>query len=77
MLYFPLNMRNLLVLSSLLCLVSASIRSTKFTSQDGQQPFGDYPTEHPDFDYDLNEMRLVELEGGVPVWMSELEKVNG
>lgn len=64
-------MRNSLVLFSLVYLASASINSVKFS----QQPLGNYPTEHPDFDFDLSEMRLVELEGGAPVWMTELEKV--
>jgi bacterial leucyl aminopeptidase len=30
---------------------------------------------HPDFDLDLNELRLVQLEGQDPVWMTELDKV--
>jgi bacterial leucyl aminopeptidase len=31
---------------------------------------------HTGFNLNLNDMRLVELEGQAPVWMSELEKVR-
>ncbi|KAH8106205.1 hypothetical protein BXZ70DRAFT_918624 [Cristinia sonorae] len=31
---------------------------------------------YPGFDLDLNELRLVQLEGQEPVWMTELEKIN-
>lgn len=30
---------------------------------------------YPGYDLDLNELRLVQLEGGEPVWMTEYEKV--
>jgi leucyl aminopeptidase len=32
-------------------------------------------TNFPGFDLDLNELRLVQLEGQDPVWMTELDKV--
>jgi len=31
---------------------------------------------YPGFDLDLNELRLVQLEGRDPVWMTEYEKVG-
>jgi leucyl aminopeptidase len=34
------------------------------------------PTSHPGYSLDLAEMRLVELEGQAPMWMSELDKVH-
>lgn len=34
------------------------------------------PTHYPGYSLDLGEMRLVELEGQSPVWMSELDKVH-
>lgn len=30
---------------------------------------------YPGYDLNLNELRLVQLEGGEPVWMTEYEKV--
>jgi leucyl aminopeptidase len=36
------------------------------------EDFADYPG----FDLDLNELRLVQLEGRDPVWMTEYEKVG-
>lgn len=62
---------------ALLSLVSLAISSPvlQFSGDSEQQVLG-YPTEYPGFDLDLNELRLVELEGQAPVWMSELEKVR-
>ncbi len=31
---------------------------------------------YPGFDLDLNALRLVEMDGRAPVWMTELEKVR-
>jgi bacterial leucyl aminopeptidase len=42
---------------------------------DADQQFLGLPTTYPGYDLDLNEQRLVELEGQPPKWVSELEKV--
>ncbi|KAJ2916509.1 hypothetical protein MD484_g3917, partial [Candolleomyces efflorescens] len=34
------------------------------------------PTSHPGYSLDLGEMRLVELEGQAPMWVSELDKIH-
>jgi bacterial leucyl aminopeptidase len=39
-----------------------------------QQPLAS-GSQYPGFSLDLNDMRLVQLEGRSPVWMSEWEKV--
>jgi bacterial leucyl aminopeptidase len=48
-----------------------------FSSGDGGQlPFSlEEYTNYPGFDMDLQELRLIQLEGQDPVWMTELEKV--
>jgi len=42
----------------------------------GQKPFEIQEQQYPGFDLNLNELRLVQLEGQEPVWISELEKIN-
>lgn len=46
----------------------------------GQLPLAleslDKQASYPGFDLDLNQLRLVQLEGKEPVWMTELEKVR-
>ncbi|KAF7331936.1 Peptide hydrolase [Mycena kentingensis (nom. inval.)] len=60
-------------LLSLVALVCVAVASPY-----DQVPLGaDLQMSHPDFpDYELTEMRLVELEGGESLWMSELEKIQ-
>jgi leucyl aminopeptidase len=41
-----------------------------------QLPLGVQQTSYPGFDLDLNALRLVQMEGESPVWMTELEKVK-
>ncbi|THH33775.1 hypothetical protein EUX98_g418 [Antrodiella citrinella] len=45
-------------------------------AEGGQKPFGIQEQQYPGFDLNLDELRLVQLEGQEPVWMSELEKVT-
>jgi hypothetical protein len=60
-------------LSTVLSLASLAAASPLFGGSDGGQvPLATYPG----FSLDLGAMRLVELEGQPPVWMSELEKVG-
>ncbi|KAF8974389.1 peptidase [Flammula alnicola] len=42
----------------------------------GQIPLNAEGATYPGFDLDLNALRLVQMEGKVPVWMSELEKIR-
>lgn len=56
---------------ALLPLLSLSLASPVFD----QMPMG-LSEQHPGFEgWDLNEMRLVQMEGQAPVWMAEWEKV--
>ncbi|KAH6915257.1 peptidase [Coprinopsis sp. MPI-PUGE-AT-0042] len=43
---------------------------------DADQQFLGLPTTYPGYSLDLNEQRLVELEGQSPKWVSELEKIQ-
>jgi bacterial leucyl aminopeptidase len=44
-------------------------------AQDDQIPLRQTETTYPGFNLDLNSLRLVQLEGSDPLWMTELEKV--
>lgn len=66
-------MKSFAVLLSLVCIVAATPLSEFLASE--QQPLG-AQHDYPGFDLDLNERRLVQLEGQAPVWMTELEKVR-
>jgi hypothetical protein len=67
--YFPTTMlRHLLIVLPLALQCLASPFS-------GQTPLTGYAS-YPGFSLDLNERRLVQLEGKPPVWMTELEKVH-
>jgi len=64
---------------SLACLALAIPFYSPENAGDGQVQFqlslGDYAN-YPGFDLDLNELRLVQLEGRAPMWMTEYEKVG-
>ena len=68
------TMRSLCALLSVAGLVLASplLQLDLYIVGDGQTPLNSYPG----MNLDLNDMRLVELEGQAPKWMSELEKVR-
>jgi leucyl aminopeptidase len=57
--------------TTLLTLVTVITSAAFALPYKGQAPLG----AHPGFNIDLNEQRLVELEGQQRVWMTELEKV--
>lgn len=65
---------------SLACLALAIPFHSLESSNDGSQVQLQFTAEdlakHPGFDLDLNALRLVQLEGRDPVWMTELEKVG-
>ena len=46
----------------------SQVQLDKFTPEDYAN--------HPGYDLNLNELRLVQLEGREPVWMTEYEKVR-
>jgi hypothetical protein len=62
---------------SLACLALAIPFYSSEGTNGGQVQFSaeDY-TNYPGYDLDLNELRLVQLEGREPVWMTEYEKVR-
>ncbi len=63
---------------ALLALVSTALATPLALYDSAQSPLGGdvLPTQYPGFDLDLNELRLVQLEGHEdPVVMTELEKV--
>lgn len=64
---------------SLACLAVAIpfYSSEGANDRQAQLPFSveDYAN-YPGYDLDLNELRLVQLEGREPVWMTEYEKVG-
>ncbi|KAH9948861.1 peptidase [Amylocystis lapponica] len=63
-------------LALLLALVSVAV-STPFLADDNAQvAFESLPQSYPGFDLDLNEVRLVQLEGQPPVQMTELDKIK-
>ncbi|KIM45995.1 hypothetical protein M413DRAFT_441056 [Hebeloma cylindrosporum] len=64
-------MKSFLILISLVSLVSA----TPLVYNE-QLPLGAQQGSYPGFDLDLNALRLVQMEGESPVWMTELDKIN-
>lgn len=66
-------MKSFALLLSLVSIISA----TPFLYDSEQIPLKADGLTHPGFDLDLNALRLVQLEGQPPVWMTELEKVLG
>ncbi|KAF4610436.1 hypothetical protein D9613_006927 [Agrocybe pediades] len=64
-------MKSFAILLSFVSLISATP-----LAYDHQSPLSSQITSYPGFDYDLNALRLVQLEGQEPVWMTELEKIN-
>ena len=64
------TMKSFLILISLVSLVS-----TTPLVYNEQFPLGTQQESYPGFDLDLNAVRLVQMEGESPVWMTELEKV--
>ncbi|TFY79639.1 hypothetical protein EWM64_g4378 [Hericium alpestre] len=68
-------MKSLAVLVSFACAVSAIPAQTRLTVQDAVLLDNQQAT--PDgFDVDLAALRLVQIEGQSPVWMTELEKIH-
>lgn len=66
-----------LTLLSLVYLATATPLSLLYGSE--QVPLGsleEHVTSYPGFDLDLDDRRLVQMEGQEPVWMTELEKVR-
>lgn len=66
------TMKSLSILLSLISLVVATPLS--YSSQEQLSINADGVT-YPGFDLDLTALRLVEMEGQAPVWVTELEKV--
>ncbi|TFK29308.1 peptidase [Coprinopsis marcescibilis] len=63
--------------AALLSIVSLALgASVLHFKEDAAQAPMTLPMSHPSFDLDLNEVRLVELEGQPPQWMTELDKVH-
>ncbi|KAF5388210.1 hypothetical protein D9615_000223 [Tricholomella constricta] len=64
-------MKSFSILLSLACIAIAS------PFFDAQAPFGDgLMNSYPGFTLDLNAQRLIQTEGEIPVWVSELEKIQ-
>jgi leucyl aminopeptidase len=61
--------------ASLLCFVTLIV-ATPVTQNEKQVTFNAQTATYPGFDLDLNALRLVEMEGQAPVWMTELDKIN-
>lgn len=61
-------------LSIILPLISFVVASPLSSSQE-QLFFNAEGATYPGFDLDLTALRLVEMEGQAPVWVTELEKV--
>lgn len=66
------TMKSLSILLSLLSLVVATPLS--YSNQE-QLSFNADGATYPGFNLDLTALRLVEMEGQAPVWVTELEKV--
>jgi len=64
-------MKSFAILISFVSLVAATP-----LAYNEQLPLGVQQTSYPGFDLDLNALRLVQMEGESPVWMTELEKIN-
>jgi hypothetical protein len=64
------TMKSFLILISLVSLVSTTplVYNEQFS-------LGTQQGSYPGFDLDLNAVRLVQMEGESPVWMTELDKV--
>jgi hypothetical protein len=60
--------------ASLLCFVTLIV-ATPVIQNEKQVTFNAQTATYPGFDLDLNALRLVEMEGQAPVWMTELDKV--
>ncbi|KDQ64752.1 hypothetical protein JAAARDRAFT_684578 [Jaapia argillacea MUCL 33604] len=61
-------------LLSFVCLAAAT--PLAILSDAGQLPLAGDGLHYPGFDLDLNALRLVQLEGQAPQWMTELEKIE-
>ncbi|KAF8205140.1 peptidase [Pholiota molesta] len=64
-------MKSFSLLIALVSLVSATP-----LLYDDQIPLNAEATTYPGFDLDLNALRLVQMDGQAPVWMTELEKIR-
>lgn len=60
--------------ASLLCFVTLIVANPVIQNEK-QVTFDAQTATYPGFDLDLNALRLVEMEGQAPVWMTELDKV--
>ncbi|KAK7695698.1 hypothetical protein QCA50_000334 [Cerrena zonata] len=60
----------------ILAFVSAALANPLLFADSQQTPLGNQQTTYPGFDVDLNERRLIQLEGQQPVWLTELDKIN-
>jgi len=60
----------------LLALASVAIATPFGFGEKAQLPFDIHQQVYPGFDLDLNERRLVQLEGQEPTWVTELDKIN-
>jgi len=59
----------------LLSLAYTALSTPLSTAEGEQAPFHGFPTSYPGFTLDLSAQRLVQTEGGEPVWMTEMDKV--
>lgn len=64
------------VFAIILALAAASAANPLLFKESEQRPLGFQQQTHPGFDLDLNERRLIQLEGQEPVWITELEKAR-
>lgn len=64
-------MKSFLIILSLVSLVATTplVYNVQF-------PLGTQQESYPGFDLDLTAVRLVQMEGEAPVWMTELDKVK-
>ncbi|THH17620.1 hypothetical protein EW146_g3223 [Bondarzewia mesenterica] len=69
-------MKSLIYLVALACAVAALPPSQLPLLVDDDLRVDTLPTTHDGFDLDLNNLRLVQLEGQSPIWMTELEKIH-
>lgn len=62
---------------SLLLAFASVVFTTPLSFGENQQLVLDnVPTSYPGFSLDLNELRLIQLEGSSPEWVTELDKIN-
>ena len=60
----------------ILAFVSAALANPLLFADSQQVPLGNQQLQtYPGFNVDLNERRLIQLEGQQPVWVTELDKV--